>query len=153
MDALEIIDRIEELIDKGRKVPFTSNVMVNESEIYEMLDELRSVLPEEFRQARWIVKERENMIEEAKRQSERIIKEAEERASVLVSETEILKNATRKAEEIISVAEAKGRTMRLEVEDYVDEKLASLEAILHKLLSSIEKSREHFKTSVSTDNK
>ncbi|MCL6087052.1 MAG: ATPase, partial [Actinobacteria bacterium] len=96
MDALEIIDRIEELLDKSKRVPFTSNVMIAENEIYEMLDELRNVLPEEFRQARWIVKEREGMIEEARRQSERILREAKERSEILVSETEILKNATRK---------------------------------------------------------
>lgn len=153
MDALEIIDKIEELINRGRRIPFTSNVVVNENEIYEMLDELRSVLPEEFRQARWIVKERENMIEESKRQSERIIKEAEEKAQILVSETEVLKNANRKSEEIISMAEARARTIRLEAEDYADEKLASLEAILHKLLTSIEKGREQFKTSITSENK
>lgn len=153
MDALEIIDKIEELIEKSKKIPFTSNVVINENELYEFLDELRSILPEEFRQARWVVKERENMLEEAKRQSGRIIKEAEERAEILVSETEVLKNATRGAEELVSVAEAKARTMRLESEDYADEKLANLEAILHKLLSSIEKGREQFKTSISSDNK
>jgi len=101
MDALEIIDKIEGLLDKSKKVPFTSNIMISENEIYEMLDELRNVLPEEFRQARWIVKEREGMIEESKRQSERIVREAKERSEMLVNETEILKNASRKAENLL----------------------------------------------------
>ncbi|MCL4416514.1 MAG: ATPase [Actinobacteria bacterium] len=153
MDALEIIDRIEELLDKSKRVPFTSNVMIAENEIYEMLDELRNVLPEEFRQARWIVKEREGMIEEARRQSERILREAKERSEILVSETEILKNATRKAEDLLSMAEAKSRTIRLEAEDYADEKLAGLEAALHKILAAIEKGREQFKSSISSENK
>jgi hypothetical protein len=55
MNALEIIDRIEKLIEKSKRVPFTSNVMINENELYEMLDELRNMLPDEFKQARWIV--------------------------------------------------------------------------------------------------
>lgn len=148
MDALEIIDKIEELLDKGKKVPFTSNIMISENEIYEMLDELRNVLPEEFRQARWIVKEREGMIEESKRQSERIVREAKERSEMLVNETEILKNASRKAENLLSIAEAKSRTIRLEAEDYADEKLAGLEAALHKILAAIERGREQFKTSM-----
>jgi len=153
MDALEIIDKIEELLDKSKKVPFTSNIMISENEIYEMLDELRNVLPEEFRQARWIVKEREGMLEESKRQSERIIREAKERAEMLVNETEILKNASRKAENLLSIAEAKSRTIRLESEDYADEKLAGLEAALHKILVAIEKGREQFKSSISGENK
>ncbi|HAX18235.1 MAG TPA: ATPase [Actinobacteria bacterium] len=153
MDALEIIEKIEEFLDKSKRMPFTSNIIVNESEIYEMLDELRNVLPEEFRQARWIVKEREGMIEESKRQSERIIREAKERADMLVNETEILKNATRKSEDMLAVAEARSRTIRLEAEDYADEKLASLEAALHKILSAIEKGREQFKSGLSSENR
>jgi hypothetical protein len=153
MDALEIIDKVEELLDRCKRVPFTSNIIVAENEIYEMLDELRNILPEEFRQARWIVKEREGMLEESRRQAERIIREAKERSEVLVSETEILKNAVRKAEEVLSIAESKSRTIRLEAEDYTDEKLASLEAALHKILTAIEKGREQFKTSMVDDNK
>ncbi|MCL6087843.1 MAG: ATPase, partial [Actinobacteria bacterium] len=99
------------------------------------------------------VKEREGMIEEARRQSERILREAKERSEILVSETEILKNATRKAEDLLSMAEAKSRTIRLEAEDYADEKLAGLEAALHKILAAIEKGREQFKSSISSENK
>ena len=153
MDALEIIDKIEELLDKGKKVPFTSNIMISENEIYEILDELRNVLPEEFRQARWIVKEREDTIEESKRQSDRIIREAIERAEMLVNESEILKNAKRQAENLLSIAEAKSRTIRLEAEDYADEKLAGFEAALHKILAAIERGREQFKTSISSESK
>jgi len=151
MDALEMIDKIEELVEKSKKLPFSSNAIINENEIYDLLDELRSVLPEELKQARWIVKEREGMIEEAKRQSSRIVKEAEERARVLVSETEVLKNANRKAEELMSMVEAKARTIRLEAEDYADEKLANLEAVLHKLLSAVEKGREQFKATLKSE--
>jgi len=151
MDALEIIEKIEEFLDKSKRMPFTSNIIVNENEIYEMLDELRNVLPEEFRQARWIVKEREGMMEESKRQSERIIREAKEKAEMLLNETEILKNATRKAEDMLAIAEARSRTIRLEAEDYADEKLASLEAALHKILSAIEKGREQFKSGLSSE--
>jgi hypothetical protein len=145
MDALEIIDKLEEIIGKSKKIPFSSNFIINENEIYEILDELKNVLPEEFKQARWIVKERESMLEEAKRQSIYIMKEAEEKAENLISENEITKNAMKRSEEIVSLAEARARTIRLEAEDYADEKLASLEAVLYKILSAIEKGREQFK--------
>ncbi len=145
MDAFEIIDKIEEFLDKSKRIPFSSNIIVNESEIYDLMDELRNILPEELKQSRWIVKERENMVEEAKRYSEKMVKEAKERSEVLVSETEVLKNANRKAEELMSAVEARARTIRLEAEDYADEKLANLEAVLHKLLTAIEKGREQFR--------
>ncbi len=61
-----------------------------------------------------------------------------------------MKNAIKKSEEIISVTEAKARTIRLEAEDYADEKLASLEAVLYKILSAVEKGREQFKATLKT---
>jgi cell division septum initiation protein DivIVA len=150
MDVFETVDRIEETLEKSKRIPFSSNLIVNEGEIYDLLDELRNTLPEELKQSRWIVKERENMIEEAKRYSEKLVKDAKEKAEMLVSETEILKNATRKAEELMSAVEARARTIRLEAEDYADEKLANLEAVLHKLLTAIEKGREQFRGGINT---
>ena len=153
MKTLEIIERIEELLENSKRIPFSSNIMVSGDEAMDLLEELRNILPEEFKQSRWIVKERENMIEEAKRTAEKIINDGEERAHVLVSESEIMKNARRKAEQIVSAIEARARTIRLEAEDYADEKLASLEAVLHKLINAVEKGRDRFKESLSSEEK
>jgi hypothetical protein len=153
MDTLELIDKLESVIQKSKKIPFSSNFIINENEIYEILDELKNIVPEEFKQARWIVKERENMLEEAKRHSARILKEAEERAELILSENEIMKTALKKSDEIVSISEAKSRTIRLEAEDYADEKLASLEAVLYKILSAIEKGREQFKATLKPTHK
>ncbi len=150
MNALEIIDRIEELLDGSKRIPFSANILVNGDEVYDLIEELRNVLPEEFKQSRWIVKERENMIIEAKRQADKIMKDAANKAGVMVGETEIMKRANRKSEEIMSSIEAKARTIRLEAEDYADEKLANLEAVLHKLLNAIEKGRDQFKNTISS---
>ena len=150
MNTLEIIDRIEELLDGGKRIPFSANIMVNGDEIYDLIEELRNVMPEEFKQSRWIVRERENMIEEARKQAEKITRNAEGKAEALVDGTEIMKRATRKSEEIMSSIEARARTIRLEAEDYADEKLANLEAVLHKLLNAIEKGRGQFKGTLSS---
>ena len=45
-------------------------------EIYEILDQMRATIPEEIKQARWIVKERQEMLAEAKREGDRILGEA-----------------------------------------------------------------------------
>ncbi len=151
MDIVEHIDKIEELINQARKVPFTSNVMINEEEIYEFIDSLRQILPEEIKQARWIVKERKDLLDEAKNEADRIVSEAIDKASKLIAETEIIKKATKQAEEIVKDAENKARTIRLEAEDYADEKLANLEAILHKLIMTVEKGREQLQGKTSEE--
>ncbi|MBU2597903.1 MAG: ATPase [Actinobacteria bacterium] len=142
MDALKVIEEFEDLISKSKRLPLTSNIIINEGKIYEFLDRLKASFPEEFKQARWIVKERDQVLNDSRKEADRIVKEAQENANKLVSETEIIKKAHRESEVIIKQAETKARGIRLEAEDYIDSKLANLEATLQKLLLSIEKGRD-----------
>jgi hypothetical protein len=63
MDIMALIDRIEELIDSGRNVPFSASKIVDPDKVYEIIDEIRAQFPDELKQARWIVKERQEMLE------------------------------------------------------------------------------------------
>jgi len=142
LDALKVMEEFEDLISKSKRLPLTSNVIINEGKIYEFLDRLKASFPEEFKQARWIVKERDQVLDDSRKEADRIVKEAQENANKLVLETEIIRKAHRESEVIIKQAETKARGIRLEAEDYIDSKLANLEATLQKLLLSIEKGRD-----------
>ena len=78
MDVLVLIDKLDDLVHNAKPVPLTDQVRVDKEEIYDILDQMRATIPEEIKQARWIVKERQEMLAEAKRESERIIREARE---------------------------------------------------------------------------
>ncbi len=142
MDALKVMEEFEDLISKSKRLPLTSNVIINEGKIYDFLDKLKASFPEEFKQARWIVKERDQVLDDSRKEADRIVKEAQENANKLILETEIIKKAQRESEVIIKQSETKARGIRLEAEDYIDSKLANLEATLQKLLLSIEKGRD-----------
>ena len=88
MDVLVLIDKLDDIIHNARSVPLTDSVMIDREEIYDILDQMRSTIPEEIKQARWIVKERQEMLAEAKQEAERVLSEAQERAARLASETE-----------------------------------------------------------------
>src|ERR1700759_2874198 len=107
MDVLVLIDKLDDLVHNAKLVPMTGQVRVHKDEIYHILDQMRATIPEEIKQARWIVKERQEMLAEAKREAERIIKEARERQNQLVSQEEVTKQAARGAEDIIE--DARGR--------------------------------------------
>src|SRR5436309_2284077 len=107
MDVLVLIDKLDDTIHNAKPVPLTDQVRVDKEEIYDILDQMRATIPEEIKQARWIVKERQEMLAEAKREAERIVKEARERGERLVSEEEITKQAERAAEDIIEDARAR----------------------------------------------
>src|SRR3954447_7130040 len=76
MDVLVLIDKLDDLVHNAKPVPLTDQVRVDKEEIYDILDQMRATIPEEIKQARWIVKERQEMLAEAKREAERIVKEA-----------------------------------------------------------------------------
>ncbi|GAB4285293.1 MAG: hypothetical protein Kow0067_07940 [Coriobacteriia bacterium] len=142
MDIMALIDRIEELIDTGRTVPFSSNKMVDPEKVYEIIDEIRAQFPDELKQARWIVKERQEMLEEAEKESNRILEEARERAQAMAADQEIVKLAEQQAAEILDSARNREREIRLGAEDYADEILANLEVNLGKLLSAVQRGRD-----------
>lgn len=142
MDIMGLIDRLEDIIANGRKIPLSGSVVLQEQKIYDIIDELRAALPEELKQARWIVKERKEMIEEAEKDANRIIEEGRQRAEALASEMEVVKLADKKAAEILEAAQAREREIRLGAEDYADEMLANLEVNLGKLLTAVQRGRD-----------
>ena len=142
MDLEAQINELEEMMSKSRRVPLSSSIMVPEKAVFDMIDQLRANLPEELKQARWIIKERSEMLEEARRETDKIVAEARIRADEMIAETEIVRAAKKEAAEVLEEARSNARKIRLEAEDYADEKLANMEATLHRLVSTIRKGRE-----------
>jgi F0F1-type ATP synthase membrane subunit b/b' len=142
MDVLVLIDKLDDLVHNAKAVPLTDQVRIDREEIYDILDQMRATIPEEIKQARWIVKERQEMLAEAKREVDRLLAEAREQAVREASQTEIVKIAERQAEDIVDDARRRAREMRLEMEDWADNNLASLEVNLERFLTAVKRGRE-----------
>ena len=143
MDVLVLIDKLDDLVHSAKPVPLTDQVRVDKEEIYDILDQMRATIPEEIKQARWIVKERQEMLAEAKREADRIVGEARERAERQASEQEVVKLAERQATEMLDDARMREREVRLGAEDYADEVLGTLEVNLEKFTNAVRRGREH----------
>ena len=142
MDVLVLIDKLDDLVHNAKAVPLTDQVRIDREEIYDILDQMRATIPEEIKQARWIVKERQEMLAEAKRECDRILGEAREQAAREASQTEIVKLAERQAQEIIDDARREAREQKLETEDWIDQMLSTLEMNLDKFLGAVRRGRE-----------
>ncbi|MBO0768526.1 MAG: ATPase [Solirubrobacterales bacterium] len=142
MDVLVLIDKLDDLVHNAKSVMMTDQVRVDKEEIYDILDQMRATIPEEIKQARWIVKERQEMLAEAKREAERIVKEARERQDQLIAQEEVTKQAERAAEDIIEDARQREREIRLGAEDYADEMLGMLEGNLSRMLGAVQRGRD-----------
>ena len=142
MDVLVLIDKLDDVVHNARPVPLTDQVRVDREEIYDLLDQMRATIPEEIKQARWIVKERQEMLAEAKREAERIVREAREQQARLISDEEVTKQAERAADEIVEDARNREREIRLGAEDYADEILNTFEVNLQKFLAAVQRGRD-----------
>jgi cell division septum initiation protein DivIVA len=142
MDVLVLIEKLDDVIHEARSVMMSGDVRVNKEEMYDLLDQMRATIPEEIKQARWIVKERQEMLAEAKREAERIVSEAKDQQAGLVSQEEVVKQAERLAEDIVEEARAREREIRLGAEDYADEILSTLEVNLQKFIGAVQRGRD-----------
>jgi cell division septum initiation protein DivIVA len=145
MDVLVLIDKLDALVRNAKHLPLSSEVRVDKDKLSDLLNELRVTIPEEIKDARWIVKEREELLATAESEAERILGEAHERQSQLVVEHHLTGDAELAAEDIIDDARAEEREIRLGAEDYVDEILSTFELNLSKFIAAIQRGRERLR--------
>jgi vacuolar-type H+-ATPase subunit H len=140
VDISARLQQIEELVRTAKPMPMSSTVRVNLPEILEILEAAQAELPEEIKQARWVVKDREELLSKARRDGEHIVAEAEEERFRLVSREEVVRSSQAEAERILEEAREMARQIRLEAEDYVDAKLAQFEIALERTYAELERS-------------
>lgn len=142
MDINSLIDSLEDAVASAKHIPMTGQIVLPEQRVFDIVDEMRANLPDELKQARWIVKEKQEILSEAEKESQRIIKEAQDKATQIASEQEVVKLAEQQANQIIDDSRQKEKEIRLGAEDYADETLANLEVNLGKLLTTVQRSRD-----------
>lgn len=132
-----ILRRVIEIIDGSPGMPMSASVRVNKEEVLELLDDAVTRLPDELRSARWLLKEREEFLARSRRDGEELIADAKSRVAHMVQRTEVVKAAELRAAQIVEDAEANARRLRLETEDYCDQKLASFENVLARIHKTV----------------
>jgi cell division septum initiation protein DivIVA len=142
VDVLVLIDRLDDLLHNAKAVPLTDQVRIDREEIFDILDQMRATIPDEVKQARWIVKERQEMLGEAKREVDRLLADAREPAVREASETEIKRIAERQAEDIVDEARRTAWDTKLEMDDWADGILATLDTNLDRFLSAARRGRQ-----------
>ncbi|HEX2737576.1 MAG TPA: ATPase [Acidimicrobiia bacterium] len=147
-DVETLVLRVRELIESGRSMPMSASVLVNREELVGMLDDAIAQLPEELRHARWLLKEREEFLAQAKREADDILEAAQVQAARMVERTEVAREANRVAQSVVTAAEAESRQLKHEAEDYVDQKLAAFEVVLERTMQAVQKGRDRLQVVV-----
>jgi hypothetical protein len=142
VDVHDKLDELTAVVEGARSMPMSASCVVNRGEVLALLEEIRGLLPEEFRHAQMLLADRESVVDEGRREARRVLDRAEEERLQLTSETEVVSEARRVAAQIHAEAVAEAETMRAEVDDYVDTKLANFEVVLDKTLAAVHRGRE-----------
>ena len=141
--ALEdLLFDLRELIEQARMMPMSASALVNRDEALAIVEDALANMPEELRRARWLLKERDEFLAEAKRDADVIVDAARTQAERMVERTEIAREARRIAEQRIADAEADARRLTHEAEDFIDARLLMFEETLEKTLTAVRRGRD-----------
>ena len=142
IDIIFLVERLESLIANGKKLPLTTNVVVDQNAALGLIDELRVAVPEEVRAAKRINAEGERIIEKAQDEAERIVARAQEQAAFLIDERGLTQSADAQSRVIIGDAHRDADEIRRGADEYAVGVLVGLEADVTKTLQSIKKGIE-----------
>ncbi len=143
MTVDELLDQIDDMIDKAFSMPLTGGKCLIEADrLRDIIDDIRGNMPSEIRQARAIVADRAEIVSTAKREAEDIVRTAEERARALVSHEEVVRQAQARAKEILGQAQLKAREMRRGAQDFSEDVLKRTEETLARHLTEVRQARQ-----------
>ena len=137
MDILQLIDRLEELFNESKAVPFTHNVVVDEDRMLELIDQMRIAIPEEVKKAQQVVAQRDRVMAQAQEEANRTLSLAREKADQMTQKDMIVQDAQRRADQIVAQARADAEATRMDADNYVIETLMQLQDQLAKLNNQV----------------
>lgn len=142
VDSESLLQRVIDVVSSARSLPLSASVSINRDEVLDLLEEVQERLPDELREARWLRKEREEYLAKMRADGDEILDAARAHAERMVQRAEVVKAAEQRARRIIDGAEAEARRLRLECEDFCDQKLAGFEIVLERTLKTVAGGRQ-----------
>ena len=137
MDILHLIDRLEELFNESRPIPFTHNVIVDEDRMLDLIDQMRVAIPEEVKKAQQIQTQRDRILAQAQEEANRTLALAREKSEHLVERDSIVQSSQARAEQIVAQIETDAEMTRREADQYVVDTLRTLEMELERYLTQV----------------
>ncbi len=137
MDILNLIDRLEELFNASRAVPFSRNILVDEDKFLDLIDQMRVSIPEEIKNSQKMLSDRDRTLAQAQEQAQRTIRMAREQSADILERDSMVEDAKIRGERVLEQARLDAEATRLEADEYVLEALTNLEREMERTLSQI----------------
>lgn len=145
MEVVELLAELEELIEKGIEIPVIKKTFLDKEKLLDLINDISLAIPEELREAKSIIEDRDRIINDARRQAEAKIKEAEHKVVALIDEHEITRKANEKANEIIEKAQREGKDIRLASYNFTASLLDKVERSVDEIKKTVVASKNELK--------
>lgn len=130
MDIQHLVDRLEDLIDEGRHIPFSKYTLVDEERALEIIDQMRISIPEEIEKAARVLAQRERVLAQANEEAARILQQARERGDQMIEREASVQAAQSRAAALLEQARQEAQNVTDDADKYVLEVLSKLEQFL-----------------------
>ena len=137
MDILHLVDRLEELFNESRSVPFTHSVIVDEDRMLDIIDQMRVSIPEEIKKAQQLLAQRDRILAQSQEEANRTLQLAREKSDQLVERDGIVQAAHARSEQIIAQGRAEAEKQKRDADEYVLETLQNLEVEMERVLTQV----------------
>lgn len=138
-----LVDELSQLIDEAWSLPLSGGkTVINAERARELIEEIKTNMPQEIRQAKNIAADRNTILTKAKEEAESIVQKAEERAKAMITQSEIVRQAQQKSQEIIFDANQKATEIKDAANAYLDNLLKKADDELSANLAQLKKTRE-----------
>ena len=146
IDIINVIDRLEILINNSKTMPMTGNLIVDKARLVELVDQLRLGVPQEIRAAEEVLSQKEQIMNVAMADAKRAKAKAEDEFSRQLTQSEqhrlaeeILEQAQERASRMLQLAESEAQNRRTEADAYALRTLRSLEKEINSIGGSVRK--------------
>ncbi len=137
MDILHLVDRLEELFNESRSIPFTHSVIVDEDRMLDIIDQMRVSIPDEIKKAQQVVAQKERLMAQAQEESNRTLSLAREKGEQIVERDNIVQAAQTRAEQVLAQVRDEANQTRREADEYVVDTLHDFEIQLERILNQV----------------
>ena len=139
MDNVEsLIEELENVLDDSKSKPFSNKVVIDRDTLDDLIRDIKAKLPNELKQSKWIIEERNKILIDAQREAEEIIQSAEDRLSELIEQDEITLRAYERAEAIVESGKLVSKELHLGANEYAIEILSETEEKIKEMFQIIQ---------------
>jgi hypothetical protein len=150
-DVELLLRELHEMVDEARPSALGAAIKIDRDAVLDVIDQAIEQLPPDLRRARWLLKEREEFLARTHREADEILVAARGQAERMVQRSEVLRAAEQKARRIVEDARTDAARLRNECDDYCDQRLVQLEAVLERTMAAVAQGREKLRPQVAEE--